>query len=64
MEANRDLARRIDRLEAKYNEQFKGVFDAIKQLIREEIRPKREIGFHAADKESALKNPEPERKRL
>jgi flagellar capping protein FliD len=33
MDNNRDLARRIDSLEARYDEQFSAVFDAIKQLI-------------------------------
>lgn len=36
MESNRDLARRIDALEARYDEQFSQVFDAIKQLITED----------------------------
>jgi len=49
MDSNRDLARRIDDLEKKYDEQFRVVFDAIKALIDEDderkARPKREIGF-------------------
>jgi DNA-binding PadR family transcriptional regulator len=51
MDSNRDLARRIDSLEKKYDEQFRVVFDAIKRLIAEDkarkSRPRREIGFHA-----------------
>jgi hypothetical protein len=51
MDSNRDLARRIDSLEKKYNEQFRVVFDAIKRLITEDkarkSKPRREIGFHA-----------------
>jgi ORF6N domain len=51
MDSNRDLARRIDDLEKKYDEQFQVVFDAIKALIAEDDErkdhPKREIGFHA-----------------
>lgn len=51
MDSNRDLARRIDDLEKKYDEQFRVVFDAIKALIAEdealESKPKDEIGFHA-----------------
>ncbi len=51
MDSNRDLARRIDSLGKKYNEQFRVVFDAIKRLIAEDkvrkSRPRREIGFHA-----------------
>ena len=51
MDSNRDLARRIDSLENKYDEQFRVVFDAIKRLIAEDkarkSKPRREIGFHA-----------------
>jgi flagellar capping protein FliD len=47
MDNNRDLARRIDSLEARYDEQFSAVFDAIKQLITDEDRRKSKppIGF-------------------
>jgi hypothetical protein len=47
MDSNRDLARRIDSLEARYDEQFSAVFDAIKQLITEDKqrKGKRPIGF-------------------
>jgi hypothetical protein len=44
---NKDLARRLDELENKYDAQFKVVFDAIRQLMapQEPQRPKRRIGF-------------------
>ena len=44
---NRDLARRIDALESRYDEQFSAVFDAIKQLITDDKqrKNKRPIGF-------------------
>jgi hypothetical protein len=49
MDSNRDLARRIEALESRYDEQFAAVFDAIKRLIAEDAtrkpRPKRGIGF-------------------
>lgn len=49
MDSNRDLARRIEALESRYDEQFAAVFDAIKRLIAEDdtrkVRPKRGIGF-------------------
>ena len=49
MDSNRDLARRIDALEKRYDEQFSSVFDAIKRLIAEDdgrkVKPKRSIGF-------------------
>lgn len=49
MDSNRELARKIDALERKYDEQFTVVFDAIKQLIAgddfRKAQPKRRIGF-------------------
>ena len=49
MDSNRHLARKIEALEKKYDEQFAVVFDAIKRLIAEEsarkTQPRRSIGF-------------------
>ena len=49
MDSNRDLARRIEALETRYDEQFSQVFDAIKQLIADDekrkAKPRRRIGF-------------------
>ena len=49
MDSNHNLARKIEALEKKYDEQFAVVFDAIKQLIAEDegrkARPKNSIGF-------------------
>ena len=49
MDSNRDLARRIEAMEKRYDEQFASVFDAIKRLISEDESqkslPKRSIGF-------------------
>jgi len=49
MDTNRDLARKIEALEKRYDEQFAVVFDAIKQLIAsdqaQKAQPKRRIGF-------------------
>ena len=43
--SNKELAKKIEQLEAKYDEQFKIVFEAIRQLIREDEKPKGKIGF-------------------
>lgn len=43
--SNKELAKKIEQLESKYDEQFRIVFDAIRQLIIEEEKPKRKIGF-------------------
>ena len=40
-----DLRQKIEDMEAKYDEQFRIVFEAIKQLLKEEDQPKRKIGF-------------------
>ena len=46
MDRNRDLARKIEALEKKYDEQFAAVFAAIKELIAPAASPKKQIGFH------------------
>jgi hypothetical protein len=49
MDSNRELARKIEELETKYDEQFTAVFEAIKQLLTNEPvrkKPKRRVGFH------------------
>jgi len=45
MDSNADLARKIESLEKKYDEQFAVVFAAIKQLITPPEPPKPRIGF-------------------
>ena len=45
MDTNADLARKIEGLEKKYDEQFAVVFAAIKQLITPPEPPKPRIGF-------------------
>jgi ORF6N domain len=49
MDSNRDLGRRIEAMEKRYDEQFSQVFDAIKQLIADDqakkAKPSRRIGF-------------------
>ena len=46
MDTNRDLARKIDALERKYDEQFSVVFAAIKELIAPPPPLRKRIGFH------------------
>lgn len=43
------LARKVDSLEQKYDEQFQVVFNAIRQLILEPEPDRRKIGFHQDD---------------
>jgi len=44
--AHKDLARRLDELEKKYDKQFAVVFDAIRQLMSPVEPEQREIGYH------------------
>jgi hypothetical protein len=46
---NRELARRLDDLESRYDRQFKVVFDAIRELMAPPPAPKRRIGFVSSD---------------
>jgi len=43
--AHRDLARRLEEMESKYDKQFKVVFDAIRQLMAPPEKPRCRIGF-------------------
>jgi len=43
--SHKDILRKIEAMESKYDQQFKVVFDAIKALIEPPEKPKRKIGF-------------------
>ena len=45
LSSNRELTRRLDELEQRYDSQFKAVFDAICQLMAPPARPTRRLGF-------------------
>ncbi len=42
---HKDLADKIERLEQKYDEQFKIIFTALQQMLKEESKPRPKIGF-------------------
>ena len=44
--ANADLARKITAMEAKYDGQFRVVFEAIRELMEPPVPPRKRIGFH------------------
>lgn len=51
-----DLARRLDELEAKYDEQFRVVFEAIRQLMLPTPKERKPVGFevpHTDESDSA-----------
>jgi len=41
----KDLKTKIEEMESKYDEQFQVVFEAIRQLLADDEKPKRKIGF-------------------
>jgi hypothetical protein len=45
LSTHKDLARRLNELEAKYDRQFGIVFDAIRELVRPPAPVRRRIGF-------------------
>ena len=52
---HKELARKLEELEQKYDAQFKVVFDAIRQLMTPTpAAPKRRIGFHASEASSVV----------
>ena len=50
MSTHKDLARKLETLEKKYDAQFKVVFDAIRQLMTQPEPRKRKIGFLVREK--------------
>lgn len=47
--SHKDLAKRLDELEKKYDAQFKIVFDAIRQLMTSPESGKKKIGFRVRE---------------
>ncbi len=43
--SHKDLARRLEEMESRYDAQFKAVFDAIRELMKPPEKPRRRIGF-------------------
>ena len=55
------LKKKIESMEKKYDEHFQIVFEAIKQLIETDEKPKKKIGFTVKEKQKAYSK---KRKRL
>jgi hypothetical protein len=45
LSTSKELDRKLDSLEKKYDGQFKVVFEAIRLLMKEEVKPKHKLGF-------------------
>ncbi|MDO8916205.1 MAG: ORF6N domain-containing protein [Coriobacteriia bacterium] len=52
LRSNKELALRLDDLEAKYDSQFAVVFDAIRQLMTPPMTPRNPVGFTAPEDSS------------
>ena len=53
LSTHEDLKKKIESMEKKYDKQFKIVFDAITQLLAEDEKPKKKIGFTVKEKQAA-----------
>ena len=51
--SHKDLERRFDALEERYDEQFKVVFDAIRALMERPEKHRNKIGFEVKEKKAA-----------
>ncbi len=53
--SHKDLARRLDEMEKKYDAQFRVVFDAIRALVAEPEPKKKKIGFLVKERRASYK---------
>jgi predicted transcriptional regulator len=52
--SHKDLSRRLDALEKKYDDNFKVVFEAIRALMAPQEKPKKKIGFGLREKQAGF----------
>jgi hypothetical protein len=45
LSTHKDLKKKIEKMEKKYDQQFQVVFEAIKQLLEADAKPRKKIGF-------------------
>lgn len=57
LSAPADLARRLDELEQRYDEPFRAVFDAIRELMDPPDPPPKPIGFHVRERRARYGSP-------
>ena len=50
LSTHKDLKKKIEAMEKKYDQQFQIVFEAIKQLLETESKPRKKIGFTVKEK--------------
>jgi len=54
LSTHEDLKKKIEAMEKKYDQQFQIVFEAIKQLLETESKPRKQIGFTVKEKQKAF----------
>ena len=54
LSTHKDLKRKIEAMEKKYDQQFQIVFEAIKQLLETDAKPRKKIGFTVKEKQKAF----------
>ena len=57
---HKDLKKKIEAMESKYDENFRIVFEAIKQLLEQDETPRKKIGFTVKEKRKAYTKPKPQ----
>ncbi len=55
LSSHADLARKLEKLEKKYDAQFRVVFDAIRQLMTPLDRPRKQVGFRVREKSAVYR---------
>jgi hypothetical protein len=55
MSTHKDLARKLNELEKKYDNQFQIVFEAIKQILEVEAKPKKKIGYLVRERQAVYR---------
>ncbi|MDY6791753.1 MAG: ORF6N domain-containing protein [Thermodesulfobacteriota bacterium] len=53
LSTHKDLKKKIEKMEKKYDQQFQAVFEAIKQLLEADAKPRKKIGFTVKEKQKA-----------
>lgn len=57
---HKDLKKKIETMEKKYDQQFQIVFEAIKQLLEADAKPRKKIGFTVKEKRKTYGKPLPQ----
>lgn len=54
LEVNKELAKKIEALETRYDEQFNILFEAIRELIHKKNEPVKPVGFRIPEKNEKI----------